>query len=171
MDPHLFKSAFIAAFKINRYFIKWKTNKQRTSHMISHIYRTVSDYLYLDTEYEYNKIDVVFFERKYEDANDSNIVIAVEHENYGASAHNELKKLADKDYPMNVVITYLYDGMKDGVLVHPNFRDDYLRQHFIPILNTKKSSGKFMIIVNDKVVDNEQCWLYYLYDNGSFKVI
>jgi hypothetical protein len=57
ISPELFRDAFIAAFKINRRLIKFDTNRQRTSHMVSHIYRTIADYLDLSVDYEYQSID------------------------------------------------------------------------------------------------------------------
>ncbi len=172
IDSALFKRAFEAAFKINRHTIKWNTNQQRTSHMVSHIYRTIADYLDLSVEYEHKSIDTVFYPRDAKQPDDRIIQVAVEHENNPNVAHNELNRLANSfNYPLNVIITYTWDGMQEGKAVNPNFHSEWFAKRFGGILASCSSAGQFLIIVPKDVISDEQIWYYYLYDNGAFTQI
>jgi hypothetical protein len=113
ISPELFRHAFSAAFKINRWLIKFDTNRQRTSHMVSHIYRTIADYLDLSIDYEYQSIDTVFYSREAAEANDATIEVAVEHENSPNTADAELRKLVSYNFPLSVLITYPWTGRAD----------------------------------------------------------
>jgi len=45
-----------------------------------------------------------------DEANDTNINIAVEHENDARTIESELKKFSKFEFPLNVLITYTWEG-------------------------------------------------------------
>jgi hypothetical protein len=170
ISPALFHDAFVAAFKINRHFLKWNTAKQRTSHMVSHIYRTIADYLDLSVEYEYQGIDAVFYRRAADAPQDTNIQIAVEHEHDARQAHQEVQKLLSHTFPLNVLITYTWDGNQDGRLVAPHFHHEWLSLRFGSLLSAKPPVGDFLIILpKGPPIADERQWSYYVYRDRSFQ--
>jgi hypothetical protein len=170
ISPELFRDAFIAAFKINRHLIKFTTNRQRTSHMISHIYRTIADYLDLNIDYEYQTIDTVFYSREAKEVNEETIKVAIEHENGPNTAHAELRKLVSYNFPLSVLITYPWNGREGGQLVMPDFHLSWFsRRGFDSILSSKSQVKQVLIIVPDVVIAHEQTWCYYVYRDQSFE--
>ena len=130
ISPELFRDAFVAAFKINRHFIRWSTPRQRTSHMVSHIYRTIADYLDLTIEYEYNSLDAVFYDRDAEKPDARTVRIAVEHENRTNLAHDEVWGLVNHNFPLSVLITYAWNGKTGGVIVDASYPQKQLTEQF-----------------------------------------
>jgi hypothetical protein len=170
ISPELFRDAFIAAFKINRRLIEFTINRQRTNHMISHIYRTIVDYLDLNIDYEYQTIDTVFYSRQAKEVTEDTIKVAIEHENGPNTAHAELRKLVSYNFPLSVLITYPWNGREGGQLVMPNFHLVwFLRRGFDSLLASTSQLNQFLIIVHDVAIAHEQTWRYYVYRNQSFE--
>jgi hypothetical protein len=137
--------------------------------MVSHIYRTIADYLDLSVDYEYQSIDTVFYSREAAEANDATIEVAVEHENSPNTADAELRKLVSYNFPLSVLITYPWNGRENGELVMPDFHHSwFLRRGFDTILSSKSELNQILIIVPDVVVAHEQIWRYHTYRDQSF---
>jgi hypothetical protein len=138
--------------------------------MVSHIYRTIADYLDLSVDYKYQSIDTVFYAREAAEANDATIKVAVEHENSPNTAHADLHKLVSNNFPLSVLITYPWNGREGGHLVMPDFHHSWFSRRGFDILLTSKSKlNQVLIIVPDVVIAHAPTWCYYSYCNQSFE--
>ena len=91
-------------------------NKNRTElyteYMMDTILSAIADKLDCRYENEKYNLDAVFYSN--EENNNRYFHVAIEHENTGDRAHQELEKLSLFNVPLKVLITYLYCG-KDNV--------------------------------------------------------
>ncbi len=79
-----------------------------TEYMMDNVLTAIAEKLNCRYEKEKYKLDAVFYPNK----KNSNryFHVAIEHENYGDSADEELEKLSLFNVPLKVLITYLYYG-------------------------------------------------------------
>ena len=136
---------------------------------MSHIYRTIADYLDLSIDYEYRRLDAVLYDRGAKEPDDRTIRIAVEHENMPNKADQEARQLVTFNFPLSVLITYAGNGKKDGVIAYPLYPDKYFREKFGLILGSKEDLGQFLIIIPDETIAEERTWDYYKYRSGCFE--
>jgi len=164
IQPNEFKEAFDAAFLVNRKYLWWNSKKRRTAQMITYIYHTIADiFPKVEVDYEYNKIDCVFFKEN-ESINNDNIFVAIEHENDVRGISTELNSFKKYNYPLNVLITYT------------EHRDLYLIDPHSELMNSIK--GVLLLILNPKGYwpDEHQRgdripWEYFIWSNGKLEKI
>jgi len=96
-----------------------------TEYMMDTVLTAIAEKLDCRYEKEKYKLDAVYYSKK-ENSN-RYFHVAIEHENYGGHAHEELEKLSLFNVPLKVLITYLYYG-EDNV-------EDYLERTAKPIIS------------------------------------
>jgi hypothetical protein len=172
-----FKAAFIAAFRINRRHIRWKTNQQRTGHMMSHIYRSIAEYLDLLVEYEFNKFDAVFYPRNFEGAAVENILVAIEHENDPRTLYREVQQLCNQNFPLNIFVTYYWSGLStEQAGQQPQLLESYMLESYLPrlreVLRNKQSQGEFLFVTSVSGQNMEfPIWSFFRFRDGNFEVL
>jgi hypothetical protein len=103
-----FMGAFETAFNENEQDLLWNERKIRTEGMKKYIYLSIANHFGLSVQREYDCIDAVLYGGSFSEMmNDPRLIeVAIEHEDYPRTIHNELGNFVRHRFPLNVLITY-----------------------------------------------------------------
>jgi len=180
VTPYEFKEAFlqIATKRQQDIISKWTDPKACTDLMLDEqngVCAEIASSLKLNYYREYWTIDAVFYEKrssKYFDDKSffaQSISVALEHENYGNSAHNEIHKLTIINAPLRVLITYPNIRTKDEKTLLGEFAE-IVREG--DIFFNFSCYRKLLVVFGYKDHIGEKVkWEFFLFGNGSFSLI
>ena len=152
-----------------------KRTELYTQYMMDKVLSSIADKLDCRYEKEKYKLDAVFFPNK----NNINryFHVAIEHENYGDHAHEELGKLSLFNVPLKVLITYLYFSEENVNNTLKNWADSIISK--MDYFNDFADKRKQLLIIGRrdpyKTYENQSelhrinpAWTSYIWNGDKF---
>jgi hypothetical protein len=127
--------------------------------------------------YEFNKVDAVFYPRSFEGATAENVLVAVEHENDPRTLHQEVQQLCNQNFPLNVLVTYYWSRLStEKAGQQPQLLESYMLKSYLgqfrEALRNKKSQGEFLFVASVSGQNMEfPIWSFFKYREGIFEVL
>jgi len=146
-----------------------------TEYMMDRVLSAIAEKLDCRYEKEKYKLDAVYYSKK-ENSN-RYFHVAIEHENYGGHAHEELEKLSLFNVPLKVLITYLYYGednvesflkqWSDSVILEMDYFKDFAYKRRQLLIIGRRNPYETM--ENQSEIHRiNPAWTSYIFNGGEF---